>query len=134
MKRKIVAIMILCLPALLGVGQAKAVDYRGVYQPVYEPIEVPQATFQSTSAYSVQWQEGSATPMLNSDGSMNGEAYMGSSSYPKSVIRKGGTGTPGFPQPENQQPLGDGLLALIVLACMYALMRVVLNRKRALNG
>lgn len=125
MKRKIVAIMILCLPALLGVGQAKAVDYKSVYQPVYEPIEVPQATFQSTSAYSVQWQEGSATPMLNSDGSMNGEAYMGSSSYPRSVIRKGGTGTPSFPQPENQQPLGDGLLALIVLAGGYVVVRRV---------
>lgn len=119
--------MILCLPALLGVGQAKAVDYKGVYQPVYEPIEVPQATFQSTSAYSVQWQEGSATPMLNSDGSLNGEAYMGSSSYPRSVIRKE-TGTPGFPQPETQQPLGDGLWVLLLLVVGYAGARVARKR------
>ncbi len=124
--------MIFCLPALFGVGQAKAVDYKGVYQPVYEPIEVPQATFQSTSAYSEQWQEGSATPMLNSDGSMNGEAYMGSSSYPRSVIRKGGTGTPGFPQPENQQPLGDGLWVLLLLAGGYILART-LRTKRAIT-
>jgi len=131
MKRKIVAIMILCLPALWGVGQAKAVDYQGVYHPT----EAPQAIFQSTSAYSVQWQESNTTPMLNSDGSLNGEAYMGSSSSStqRGVIRKGGTGTPGLPNPGDKQPLGDGLWVLMVLACAYMCLRVFL-KKRVLEG
>lgn len=127
-------VMILAfLPALLSAAQAQAVDYknnyRGVQQTEYRVQTVtttaPAATFQSTSAYSGQWEEqGSMTPMLNSDGTVNNDAYMSSSaSAPGRSIRKG-TGTPGIPDPNNKQPLGDGWLPLMLLLCAYAIYKV----------
>ncbi len=127
-------VMILAfLPALLSAAQAQAVDYknnyRGVQQTEYRVQTVsataPAATFQSTSAYSGQWEEqGSMTPMLNSDGTVNNDAYMSSSaSAPGRSIRKG-TGTPGIPDPNNKQPLGDGWLPLMLLLCAYAVYKV----------
>jgi hypothetical protein len=51
--------------------------------------------------------------------------------------RKNTTGNPGTPDDEEnegeQQPLGDALLPLMLLACAYLSMRVFL-KKRALNG
>ena len=133
-------VMILAfLPALLSAAQAQAVDYknnyRGVQQTEYRVQTVtttaPAATFQSTSAYSGQWEEqGSMTPMLNSDGTVNNDAYMSSSaSAPGRSIRKG-TGTPGIPDPNNKQPLGDGWLPLMLLLCAYAIYKV----SRSANG
>ncbi len=138
-------VMILAfLPALLSAAQVQAVDYknnyRGVQRTEYRVQTVsstaPAATFQSTSAYSGQWApQESTTPMLNSDGTVNDGAYMGSPKRPG--IRKDPTAPNPNVDEENDDgntPLGDGLLALMLLACMYALMRVILNRKRALNG
>ena len=133
-------VMILAfLPALLSAAQAQAVDYknnyRGVQQTEYRVQTVtttaPAATFQSTSAYSGQWEEqGSMTPMLNSDGTVNNEAYMSSSaSAPGRSIRKG-TGTPGIPDPNNKQPLGDGWLPLMLLLCAYAIYKVRARKER----
>jgi hypothetical protein len=86
------------------------------------------AGFQSTSAYSGQFSNGQQS-MLNSDGSVNGEAYMGS--LPGRSIRKSGNGSsynPGTPDEDEekegeQQPLGDGLMALMLCACAYLVVR-----------
>ena len=136
-------VMILAfLPALLSAAQAQAVDYKNNYQPsgfsihpsaASGQVATPAATFHSTSVYSGQWEEqGSMTPMLNSDGTVNDEAYMSSSaSAPGRSIRKG-TGTPGKPDLDDRQPLGDGWLPLMLLLCAYAMYKV--SRSRSANG
>ncbi len=133
-------VMILAfLPALLSAVQAQAVDYKNTYKPtvansypsvVSGQAVAPSASFQSTSAYSSQWAEESTTPMLNSDGTVNDGAYMGGLRRPGSV-RRGGSGSnsqPGTPTDKEeeegeQQPLGDGLMALMLCACVYLIVR-----------
>lgn len=136
-------VMILAfLPALLSAAQAQAVDYmnnyRGVQQTEYRVQTVtttaPAATFQSTSAYSGQWEEqGSMTPMLNSDGTVNNEAYgVGAKNAPG--LRKSNTPPPpGQQDPESKLPLGDGWLPLMLLLCAYAGYKKVRARKEGLS-
>lgn len=141
-------VMILAfLPALLSAAQAQAVDYKSTYKGVryeqpYQHAEykvastatAPMAGFQSTSAYSGQFSNGQQS-MLNNDGSVNGEAYMGS--LPGRSIRKSGNGSsynPGTPDDDEekegeQQPLGDALLPMMMLLCAYAIYKV--SRKQA---
>ena len=127
-------VMMLLLPVLFGTAQAGAVTYGNVQkdqaQSTMYPVQgtMPQVEFQSTSAYSEQWSE-QATPLLNGDGSVNHEAYMSGSIGP----RKNTTGNPGTPSDDGeQQPLGDALLPLMLLACAYLSMRVFL-KKRAIR-
>ena len=96
----------------------------------------PAATFHSTSAYSGQWEEqGSMTPMLNSDGTVNGEAYMGAPKRPGSIRREGredgegNTGSPG--KTGDKQPLGDVVWPLMLLLCAYAGYKKVRARSRS---
>ena len=134
-------VMILAfLPALLSAAQAQAVDYKNNYQPsgisihpsaASGQVATPAATFHSTSAYSGQWEEqGSMTPMLNSDGTVNNEAYgVGAKKAPG--LRKSNTPPPpGQQDPESRLPLGDGWLPLMLLLCAYAIYKV----SRSANG
>ena len=143
-------VMILAfLPALLSAEQAQAVDYKSTYKGVryeqpYQQVEykgastatAPMAGFQSTSAYSGQL-SGETQSMLNSDGSVNGDAYMGAS-LPGRSIRKSGTGSgsnPGTPDDDEeeegeQQPLGDGLMALMLCACAYLIVRATRKEEK----
>lgn len=133
--KNIVAILIMTLlPALLGAAQAGAVEYKNSYQRSvvgyqlsavgYQGATAPSATFQSTSAYSSQWEQQENT-LLNNDGSMNTGAYM--TSGPRRA-----PGTPGGTlDPTTQQPLGDVLLPLTLLACAYAIYKVSRRRKEA---
>ena len=135
MLRKTVAIlMLLLLPVLFGTAQAGAVEYRNSYQhsvvcgqhsvvSTHPSVTVPQTMFRSTSVYSEQWSE-QRTSLVNDDGSVNQEAYMPGSIGP----RKNATGNPGTPgdedeEEEEQQPLGDALLPLTLLACAYLMIR-----------
>ena len=126
MLRKTVAIlMLLLLPVLFGTAQVGAVTYGNVQKdPVQSTMynvqgTMPQVGFQSTSAYSGQWSE-QATPLLNEDGSVNHEAYMSGSIGP----RRNSSNNPGTPdEPGEQQPLGDALLPLMLLACAYLMIR-----------
>ena len=140
-------VMILAfLPALLSAVQAGAVDYKNSYKPtvansypsvVSGQAVAPSASFQSTSAYSSQWAEQeSATPMLNSDGTVNDGAYMGGLRRPGRVRRDGegeGEGqinNPDDPDDPNKEsddgnsPLGDAVLPLMLLLCAYAVYKV----------
>ena len=148
MLRKTVAIlMLLLLPVLFGTVQAGAVEYRNSYQhsvvcgqhsvvSTHPSVTVPQTMFRSTSIYPEQWSK-QRTSLVNDDGSVNQEAYMPGSIGP----RRSGSGSgssPGTPDDDEenegeQQPLGDALLPLMLLACAYLSMRVFL-KKRALNG
>ena len=106
--------------------QAVAVDYKNQYkhsvvnhQYSDNGIEAaaPSTGFRSTSAYSGQWNQDDRQSMLNEDGSMNTEVYM--SSGPRRA-----PGTPGGDlDPATQQPLGDGLMALMLCACAYLIVR-----------
>ncbi len=140
-------VMILAfLPALLSAAQVQAVDYKSTYKGVryeqpYQQVEYKVATtatapavgFQSTSAYSGQWAaQESTTPMLNSDGTVNDGAYMGSPKRPGSIRRDGNPGTPDDKTEEEgeQQPLGDGLMALMLCACAYLIVRATRKEEK----
>ena len=132
-------VMILAfLPALLSAAQAQAVDYKSTYkgsriQPtvgVATTATAPTVGFQSTSAYSAQWQEEQEEPMLNADGTVNEGAYVGASPH----VRKAGPNGPGTPggqlDPNAQQPLGDGLMALMLCACAYLIVRATRKEEK----
>ena len=145
-------VMILAfLPALLSAAQAQAVTYQTKYKNAYQGAYVqtpgnasattasPSVGFQSTSAFSDQWNTAEGTtPMLNSDGTVNESAYM--SSLPGRSIRKSGNGSgynPGTPDDEEdddeeQQPLGDALLPMMMLLCAYAIYKV--SRKQSFKS
>lgn len=140
MKKSIAIVSIILmtiLPALIGAAQAEAVQYKSTYrgvrtQPVYgiaTTAAAPTATFQSTSAYSSQWSNETTETLLNNDGSVNSGAYL--SSGPNRA-KKDEIGTPGGginppgddDNTENGTPLGEGVLALMFLACAYAIYKV----------
>lgn len=117
---------------LAGTIQASAPAYMNTYKgTVYHQPSVisyqtaaPTVGFQSTSAYSEQWENEQAQSMLNSDGSVNPGAYL--SSGPSRAKKDGpgggavGPGSPGGPlDPTTQQPLGEGIFALLLMAMAY---------------
>ena len=134
-------VMILAfLPALLSAAQAQAVDYKSTYKGVrYEQprqhveykvastASAPTAGFQSTSAYSDQFGSGEQS-MLNSDGTVNNEAYgVGSSHRPGSIRRTetetniNNPGDPDYdPNDSGNVPLGDVVWPLMLLLGAYA--------------
>ena len=139
-------VMILAfLPALLSAAQAQAVTYKGqsdkVQSTMYQVQRsssfggtmAPSASFHSTSAYSGQWEEqGSMTPMLNSDGTVNTDAYgvgQNASSVHHGHIRKINN-----PEDDVENPLGDAVLPLMALLCAYAIYKKVRARSRSANG
>lgn len=120
---------------LLGATQMMAVDYKNSYRSEYRvqsteyrQATAPSATFRSTSTYSKQWDQDAQQSMLNADGTINGNAYL--TSGPRRVggtTPGGGTngpGTPGTnPDKEDQQPLGDAVLPLLIMALTFIAMR-----------
>jgi len=139
-------VMILAfLPALLSVAQAQAVTYQTKYKNAYQGAYVqtpgnasattasPSVGFQSTSAFSDEWNTAEGTtPMLNSDGTVNESAYMSGNNLPGRSIRKA-PGTPGGTlDPNAQQPLGDVMLPLMMLLCAYAIYKV--SRKQSFKS
>ena len=138
MKTTLKNMLIIVLLVLSGTMQAAAVEYknnyRGVHQPEYQKQTVstaaPTATFQSTSMYSGQWNQDEQQSMLNADGSVNGEAYISENHLPGRSVRKG-PGTPGGTlDPNAQQPLGDGLMALMLCACAYLIVRATRKEEK----
>lgn len=136
-------IILAFLPALLSAAQAQAVDYKSTYKGVryeqpYQHAEykvastasAPTVGFQSTSVYSSQFGNGEQS-MLNSDGTVNNEAYGVASSHHPGSIRRAGPGTPsGTLDPNAQQPLGDGLMALMLCACAYLVVRATRKEEK----
>ena len=121
MKKYIVCIVVALIAC---VAQVNAVEFKNTYQGTVRTSSgiryqatAPTVSFQSTSLYSDQWEAG--TSMLNDDGSVNTEAYGVGRSNASGPRRVGGqSGTPG--QSGTQQPIGDGLWVLMVLAVGYA--------------
>ena len=138
--------LVIAIILAAGIAQVQAVNYRNSYRKptpvpslkgggISQGAVAPAATFRSTSAFSSpEWAEQSATPMLNNDGSVDEGAYMGGPRRLGEGPSPGsGTqpGTPGNPEDENQQPLGDAALPLMLLACAYAIYKVSRRRKEA---
>ena len=126
----------------LGAIQAGAVDYKNHYSgavgyssAINYQTPSPAVSFHSTSTYSSSW--ANEQPMLNVDGSVNAEAYMGPRKGPGSG--PGGEsgsspGTPGGPlDPTTQQPLGDAVLPLLLMLLTFACVRCARRMHHAQN-
>lgn len=127
---------------LLLANTVQAVNYKNSYKAGRVAISgqqsvisiqttAPAVGFQSTSAYSGQWESTSTTPMLNSDGSVNSDAYMSSAPKYAPGIRRNPThpGTPDEEEDEGeQQPIGDGLWILLFLVFAYAIYNKVFRK------
>lgn len=87
--------------------------------------------FRSTSTLPSSGSAYSSNPQLGGDGMAT---YTTSSYSPaadaRGQIRKGGTGTPDFPKPGDQQPLGDVLFPLLLLAFAYAMIKLLRIRRK----
>lgn len=123
-------ILVIGLLLMSRTAQATAPTYQNTYKPINDQAVYvmpttatsPTATFQSTSVYSEQWNQDAQQSMLNADGSVNGEMYGVGRNNAPGVRKVGGqSGTPG--SDGVQQPLGDGLLALLAMAVGYAVYR-----------
>lgn len=136
-----------CISALLlvlGIGHISAVVYSpykgksiqrtgGIYSTAEAArgAAIPISSFQSTSTLSGGTRSDAATPLINTDGSVAGSAYMGSISAPTGPLKASGTGTPGGDlNKDDQQPLGDALIPLLLLASAYAVYKVARRRVR----
>ena len=131
----IVAIMtMVLLPALTGVAKAGAVEYKSTYKrsdvsyqssafSVHSTAVAPTATFQSTSAYSGQLNSDPSSSLLNNDGSVNSGAYI--TSGPNRAKKE--DVLPPNPDVDDDDsgnvPLGEGVLALLMMAGGYAVAR-----------
>ena len=123
MKTRIETILMIGLLAMMPIV-ASAVEYKTMYQPAgYDRqqttmlAEAPTAAFQSTSTLTGSGSAYTATPMLAEDGTAT---YDGASG-PKRVLRAPGTpSTPGQGSNENQFPLGDGIIPLLIMLMAYA--------------
>jgi len=91
----------------------------------------PSAAFQSTSALPSSGSEYSPNPTLNADGTAS---YGGASYAPaKAPKRPGGVRKGEIPNPDvegqGNEPLGDAVVPLLLIACAYAIYKVRARRK-----
>lgn len=126
MKHIVYILSIACL-LVLGTTQAQAVDYKpytstSCVNQCYDAAAAPTIGFTSTSAYATDDWNKSTTPMLNADGSVSAGAYMGEQVVSGPHKGPTGTGTPGG-NLNNQQPLSDALLPLLLMAAAFCLIR-----------
>ena len=135
-QRNIVVVMTVILTVLTGTVQVAAVEYKNSYQPssvmgqnfaAANQMEAPSTGFQSTS--STMMNSGSAysaNPTLNEEGmaTYDGASYSPAKapSGPHKVAPKDG---------DEDYPIGDAVLPLLLLAGVYLSVRVFLRRKRA---
>ena len=142
MKEMRYILMVLML-ALIGV-QANAVEYpvyqpsgRQVAGPAFTPATAPNSTFQSTSTMSAGSGSSTFCSTLNADGTVNEEAYGVGRRNLGPRKTESNINNPGDPDDEvdpGNDPLGDAVLPLMLLACAYMCLRPFLKRKWACNG
>jgi hypothetical protein len=141
MKHIVYILSIVCL-LVLSTTQAQAVKYKpytssSCVNQRYDAAAAPTIGFTSTSAYATDDWTNPNTPMLNADGSVSIGAYM---SGPHRAITnpdeeeegEGGGENEGDEEGDNNwngsnQPLGDAILPLLLMAAAFCLIR----RKRA---
>lgn len=147
--RLAIMVMMAVLPALSGAWQAQAVTYhplpansqRSYYnRPAtsYGMQSAPSVSFQTSGSMMNTGSAYSSNPMIGT----NGQAYSPSTRI--GGIRKtgeyddtedddeygGNAGTPGGTVEENDQlPIGDAVLPLMLLACAYLILRATRRRR-----
>lgn len=136
-------ILMVLMLALIGV-QANAVEYpvyqpsgRQVAGPAFTPATAPNSTFQSTSTMSAGSGSSTFCSTLNADGTVNEEAYGVGRRNLGPRKTESNINNPGDPDDNvdpGNDPLGDAVLPLMLLACAYMCLRTFLKRKRACNG
>ena len=118
-------IMILVvMVALLVIAPVTAQNYEA---------QQPNSAFQSTSTLMGSGSSLSSTPTINENGTASTPSYSPAKSGPRRDPANPGTpSTPGQGQAENQFPLGDAVLPLLALACVYMVYSAarVYRRKR----
>lgn len=133
-------ILMVLMLALIGV-QANAVEYpvyqpsgRQVAGPAFTPATAPHATFQSTSTMSAGSGSSTFCSTLNADGTVNEEAYGVGRRNVGPRKTESNINNPGDPDDNvdpGNDPLGDAVLPLMLLACAYMCLRPFLKKKRA---
>lgn len=133
MKSRIEKIMMIGLLTVLPIV-ASAVEYKNMYQPTgYDRqrttmlAEAPTVVFQSTSTLAGSGSAYSATPMLAEDGTAT---YEGAGGPRRTPSTPGTPFTPGAGEKENQFPLGDALIPLLLMVMAYAT-SVLLRRRKS---
>lgn len=135
MKHIVYILSIACL-LVLSTTQAQAVDYKpytstSCVNQRYDAAVTPTIGFTSTSAYATDDWTNPTTPMLNADGSVSAGAYMAEQVVSGPHKAPPSSSVPGTPDgdlnKDDQQPLGDALLPLLLMAAAFCLIR----RKRA---
>ena len=105
--------------AMNGILGRKEFSYDADSDPAYQ-------------AYKKAYTNAAQQSMLNADGSVNTDSYLSS---PVSKPRRNSTGNPGTPDDETeedgeQQPLGDGLMTLMLCACAYLIVRATRKEEK----
>ena len=90
----------------------------------------PNTVFQSTSTMTPTGSQYSANPMINADGTAYNPAEA-STSGPRKVKMDGMPDMPDTSKTQDNTPLGDALIPLMLCACAYLIIRA---RKRANKG
>ena len=133
-------LMMLVVTGVLSVS-AQTPQYGKPYKPysrsnhevVQQQAQMPEATMSSTG--SVMMETGSTLPQAAVTGTSTTYDNGGRPGKIRRVGENDGFEDEDDPDnPANPFPLGDGLWALMLLACAYLGMRVFLKRKRALKG
>ncbi len=121
MKNNIATLIVIVMLAVFALP-AKAQQFN-----TFNGAVAPQASFQSTSTMRGTGSAYSSNPMLNDDGtaSYNGASY---GPHRAKMDGPGVPTTPGQGSEENQFPIGDALLPLMLCALAYLIFRA---RKRA---
>ena len=92
----------------------------------------PVTAFQSTSTMVGSGSAYSSSPTLDEDGMAT---YSGAPSGPKRAPSTPGTpSTPGAGEKENQFPLGDGILPLLLMAMLFAGFVALRRKKTVVKG
>ena len=131
MKSRIEKIMMIGLLAMMPIV-IFAVEYKNMYRPSgYEQratmlADAPTAVFQSTSTLAGSGSAYSATPMLEEDGTAT---YEGAGGPRRAPSTPGTPYTPGQGSQENQFPIGDALIPLLLMVMAYATYLLLRRRK-----
>ena len=136
MKRLMMILMVAALVALPTMAQSfgskRSVEHDQQAVQSYTTTE----PFRSTSAMQSSGSVYSANPTLNEDGTVYNPSEAAYSARSQNGLRKTGSGTPTTPGEgtEGEQPLGDAVLPLMLMALAYMGVRFFRARKRALKG
>ena len=130
--RLAVIVILAMMPIMMS-----AVEYKNMYQPVEGRMQPgaqvqttsPSATFQSTSTLTGSGSALSATPMLGADGTATLDGAVSTPAQAPSGPRRTITN----PDDDVENPIGDAVLPLLLLALAYLSTRVLL-KSRALKS